>query len=61
MVMAEMVRQAESACAESAHVLASTWNLHLGLADAMTGADTIQPQCLWPDVSHLQHKMAGDL
>ena len=39
MVMAELVRQAEGACAESGHVLAATWNLHLGLADAMTGAD----------------------
>ena len=38
MVMAELVRQAESACAESGHVLAATWNLHLGLADTMTGA-----------------------
>lgn len=42
MVMAELVRQAESACAESGHVLAATWNLHLGLADAMTGAQ-MQP------------------
>ena len=41
MVMAELVRQAESACAESGHALAATWNLHLGLADAMTGADAV--------------------
>ena len=42
MVMAELVRQAESACAESGHVLAATWNLHLGLADTMTGAGAAQ-------------------
>ena len=42
MVMAELVRQAESTCAESGHVLAATWNLHLGLADTMRGAGAAQ-------------------
>lgn len=37
MVMADIIRQAEASCAERAHALASTWNLHLGLTDAMTG------------------------
>lgn len=38
MVLAELVRQVESSCTERGHALASAWNLHVGLTDAMTGA-----------------------
>ena len=56
MVMAELVRQAESTCAESGHVLAATWNLHLGLADAMTGAQ-MQPKAEMCEVTMHQASM----
>ena len=36
--MAELVRQVTSSCAEQGRVLAATWNLHVGLTDALTGA-----------------------
>ena len=37
-VMAELVRQVTSGCAERGRALAATWNLHVGLTDALTGA-----------------------
>ena len=37
-VMAELVRQVTSSCAERGRALAATWNLHVGLTDALTGA-----------------------
>ena len=36
-VMAELVRQVTSSCAERGRALAATWNLHVGLTDALTG------------------------
>lgn len=43
MVMAELVRQVISSSAERGHALAATWNLHIGLTDALTGALAIAP------------------
>ena len=43
MVMAELVRQVTSSCAERGHALAATWNLHIGLTDALTGALAMAP------------------
>ena len=37
-VMAELVRQVTSSCAERGRALAATWNVHVGLTDALAGA-----------------------
>ena len=44
--MAELVRQVTSSCAERGRALAATWNLHIGLTDALTGALAMTPGSL---------------
>ena len=50
--MAELVRQVTSSCAERGRALAATWNLHVGLTDALTGALANAPVFL-PDLYKL--------